>query len=151
MTNTKSTQNLPTLTKPQLTKIDYSKITDPKKLKKIKDELEHRLKTEQEKIAKFINIAELREKRIQQRKKRSKMLYDVGGLFAIVLGDRFYDFIENPQIKEIIVGLIVRITNELDNNGGKINVDDNKSWLEHHRQLGSNFWSNHINQKKSNK
>lgn len=80
-----------------------------------------------------------KEEKVKLRKTRNKKIYDWGGLVTTVFGnDEFDKMYENQDIKNLYIGLLVKMRNELSNTGLGL-VDGKPTWCEYYKNVGREF------------
>lgn len=116
--------------------------TKKKTATQLKNDIE-RMKKQQEreldKLTKQYQKELDKQKSQELRKTRNKKIYDWGGLVTTVFGnDEFDKMSENQDIKNIYIGLLVKMKSELSNTGLGI-VDGKPTWCEYYKNVGREF------------
>jgi hypothetical protein len=93
-----------------------------------------------DKLTKQIQKLKESEQKSIARKQRNKRIYDWGGLLPATLGVSFFDSIsDNPDFKNVLRGLLLKLKHEFDTNGFGITSDNKQTWLEFYKVSGKRF------------
>jgi hypothetical protein len=93
-----------------------------------------------DKLTKQIEKVKESEQKSIARKQRNKRIYDWGGLLPSTLGVTLFDSIsDNPDLKNVLRGLLLKLQHELDTNGFGLTTDNKQTWLEFYKQSGKKF------------
>lgn len=120
-------------------KIEAKKLT-VKQLELQLKRLEQQQLKAKEKLAKQIEREKEKEQKIQARKLRNKKIYDWGGLMPLVFGAEEFDKIfDDVNLKNAIIGLLIKAKQELATNGFGLTTDNKQNWLEFYKNQGKKF------------
>ena len=93
-----------------------------------------------EKLTKQIQKVKEAEQKSIARKQRNKRIYDWGGLLPATIGVSFFDSIsDNPDVKNVLRGLLLKVKHEFDTNGFGLTSDNKQTWLEFYKVSGKKF------------
>ncbi|HRG61658.1 MAG TPA: hypothetical protein PLP75_01425 [Burkholderiales bacterium] len=120
-------------------KIETKKLT-VKQLELQLKRLEQQQLKAKEKLAKQIEREKEKEQKSQARKLRNKKIYDWGGLVPLVFGaDEFDKIADNNELKNALIGLLIKAKQELTTNGFGLTTDNKQNWLEFYKNQGKKF------------
>jgi hypothetical protein len=120
-------------------KIENKKMT-VKQLELQLKRLEQQQLKAKEKLAKQIEREKDKEQKSQARKLRNKKIYDWGGLVPLVFGtDEFDKIADNTELKNVLIGLLIKAKQELATNGFGLTPDNKQNWLEFYKSQGKKF------------
>lgn len=110
-------------------------------------QLEHKLKQlelqqlkAKDKLTKQIEREKQKEFNSQARKQRNKKIYDWGGLIPLVFGtDEFDKLADSTELKNCLIGLLLKIQAELKANGFGLTPENKPKWLEFYKTQGKKF------------
>jgi hypothetical protein len=120
-------------------KIETKKLT-VKQLELQLKRLEQQQLKAKEKLAKQIEREKEKEQKSQARKQRNKKIYDWGGLVPLVFGtDEFDKISDNNELKNVLIGLLIKAKQELATNGFGLTPDNKQNWLEFYKSQGKKF------------
>lgn len=120
-------------------KIETKKLT-VKQLEQQLKRLEQQQLKAKEKLAKQIEREKEKEQKSQARKLRNKKIYDWGGLVPLVFGtDEFDKISDNNELKNALIGLLIKAKQELTTNGFGLTTDNKQNWLEFYKNQGKKF------------
>lgn len=120
-------------------KIETKKLTI-KQLELQLKRLEQQQLKAKEKLAKQIEREKEKEQKSQARKQRNKKIYDWGGLIPLVFGiDEFDKIADNSELKNVLIGLLIKAKQELATNGFGLTSDNKQNWLEFYKSQGKKF------------
>lgn len=127
-------------TKPELEQqIELKKLTVKQLEHKLK-QLELQQTKAKDKLTKQIEREKQKEFNSQARKQRNKKIYDWGGLIPLVFGPTEFDKIaDNTELKNALIGLLMKTKQELTANGFGLTADDKQNWLEFYKNQGKRF------------
>lgn len=128
-------------------KIAYRKLTT-KQLELQMKRLEQQQAKAKDKLAKQIERKKVQELKAQARKHRNKKIYDWGGLIPMVFGVENFDQVaDNQGLKNVLIGLLVKIKQEIETNGRGLTENGKPTWLEAYRKQGEQFIKTHSSNK----
>ncbi|WP_297924094.1 hypothetical protein [uncultured Agitococcus sp.] len=120
-------------------KIETKKLT-VKQLELQLKRLEHQQLKAKEKLAKQIEREKEKEQKNQARKLRNKKIYDWGGLIPLIFGAEEFDKIsDDVNLKNALIGLLIKAKQELSTNGFGLTADNKQNWLEFYKNQGKKF------------
>lgn len=120
-------------------KIESKKLT-VKQLELQLKRLEQQQLKAKEKLAKQIEREKEKEQKNQARKLRNKKIYDWGGLIPLIFGAEEFDKIsDDVNLKNALIGLLIKAKQELSTNGFGLTADNKQNWLEFYKNQGKKF------------